>query len=87
MLIHQGSVGLPRSAMPDVEVFARETLRVTNTMIEVMARHSGQPFDKVKRDTNRDYYMTPGEAKDYGIIDHIVLPTKTGFDRLARESQ
>jgi ATP-dependent Clp protease protease subunit len=75
ILIHQGSTGF-RGAVPDVEVQARETLRLTNTMLEITAKHTGQPFEKVKRDTERDYYMTADEAKVYGIIDDVVQHTE-----------
>jgi ATP-dependent Clp protease, protease subunit len=82
ILIHQGSVGLPRSAMPDVEVFARETLRLTNQMIQIIADHTNQSFEKVKKDTERDYYMTSEEAKEYGIIDEVVqVPALVGAGR------
>jgi len=73
ILIHQGSTGF-RGAIPDVEIAARETIRLTTTMTEITAKHTGQPFDKVKRDTERDYYMTAAEAKDYGIIDEVITP-------------
>lgn len=76
ILIHQGSMGIPRSAIPDVEILTRETLRLINTMIDITAKHTGQPFDKVKRDTERDYYMTADEAKEYGIVDHVIEPAK-----------
>jgi ATP-dependent Clp protease protease subunit len=71
VLIHQGSTGF-QGAIPDIEVAARETLRLTRTMTEITARHSGQEYEKVKRDTERDYYMTAEEAKEYGIIDTVV---------------
>ncbi len=71
VLIHQGSTGF-RGAIPDVEIQARETLRMTKTMTEMIARHTGQSFERVRRDTERDYYMTVDEAKDYGVIDRIV---------------
>jgi ATP-dependent Clp protease, protease subunit len=71
VLIHQGSIGF-QGAIPDIEVQARETLRMTQTMIEVMARHTGQPDDRVRRDTERDYYLTADEAREYGIIDTVV---------------
>ena len=73
ILIHQGSTGF-RGAIPDVEIQARETLRLTKTMTEITAKHTGQSFDKVKRDTERDYYMTAAEAKEYGIIDDVAYP-------------
>jgi ATP-dependent Clp protease protease subunit len=71
VLIHQGSIGF-QGAIPDIEVQARETLRMTQSMIEVMAKHSGQTYERVKRDTERDYYMTAAEAKEYGAIDTVV---------------
>ncbi len=80
ILIHQGSTGF-RGAVPDVEIQARETLRLTQTMIEITARHSGQPYDKVKRDTERDYYMTADEAKEYGIIDEVISPVELAVAR------
>ena len=80
ILIHQGSTGF-RGAVPDVEIQARETLRLTQTMIEITAKHSNQPFDKVKRDTERDYYMTADEAKEYGIIDEVISPVELAVAR------
>jgi ATP-dependent Clp protease, protease subunit len=71
VLIHQGAIGF-QGAIPDIEVQARETLRMTQSMIEVMAKHTGQPYEQVKRDTERDYYLTAEEAKQYGAIDTVV---------------
>jgi ATP-dependent Clp protease protease subunit len=75
VMIHQGSAGF-RGAVPDIEVVARETLSLTTKLTEILAQHSGQPFDKVKRDTERDYYMTAQEAKEYGIVDEVLEPVK-----------
>src|SRR6476620_4246441 len=75
VMIHQGSAGF-RGAVPDIEVVARETLSLTTKLTEIMATHTGQPFDKVKRDTERDYYMTALEAKEYGIVDEVLEPSK-----------
>src|SRR5687768_12620844 len=75
VMIHQGSSGF-RGAVPDIEVAARETLNLTTKLTEIMALHSNQPFDKVKRDTERDYYMTAADAKEYGIIDEVLEPSK-----------
>lgn len=75
ILIHQGSGGF-RGSIPDIEVAARETISITTKMTEIMALHSGQPFERVKRDTERDYYMSAEEAKDYGLIDHVLEPSK-----------
>ncbi len=75
VMIHQGSSGF-RGAVPDIEVAARETLSLTNKLTEILALHSGQEFDKVKRDTERDYYMTAADATDSGIIDEVLEPSK-----------
>ncbi len=75
VMIHQGSSGF-RGAVPDIEVAARETLNLTTKLTEIMALHSNQPFEKVKRDTERDYYMTAADAKEYGIIDEVLEPSK-----------
>jgi ATP-dependent Clp protease protease subunit len=75
VMIHQGSAGF-RGNVPDIEVAARETLNLTTKLTQILADHAGQPFDKVKRDTERDYYMTAAEAKDYGLIDEVLEPSK-----------
>ena len=74
VMVHQGSAGF-RGNVPDIEVAARETLNLTTKLTEILALHTGQQFDKVKRDTERDYYMTAHEAKDYGIIDEVLEPS------------
>jgi ATP-dependent Clp protease protease subunit len=73
VLIHQGSSGF-RGNVPDIDIQARETINVVTRLVEIMAQHSGQSFDKVKRDTERDYYMGAEDARDYGLIDEILLP-------------
>ncbi|CAN5471781.1 ATP-dependent Clp endopeptidase proteolytic subunit ClpP [soil metagenome] len=75
IMIHQGSGGF-RGNVPDIEVAARETLSLTTKLTQILADHAGQPFDKVKRDTERDYYMTAAEARDYGLIDEVLEPSK-----------
>ena len=73
VMIHQGSAGF-RGNVPDIEVAARETLSLTTKLTEILATHSGQSYDKVKRDTERDYYMTAQEAKEYGLVDEVMEP-------------
>ena len=75
VMIHQGSAGF-RGAVPDIEVVARETLSLTTKLTEILAQHTGQPFEKVKRDSDRDYYMTAQEAKEYGMVDEVLEPSK-----------
>src|SRR5215208_3172521 len=74
VMIHQGSAGF-RGAVPDIEVVARETISLTTKLTEILAQHTGQEFDRVKRDTERDYYMTAAEAKEYGVVDEVMEPT------------
>lgn len=73
ILIHQGSGGFSGNN-PDVEVQAREAINLVTRCIEIMAQHTGQPFDKLKRDTERDYFMGADEAQEYGIIDDVLRP-------------
>ncbi|CAN5730052.1 ATP-dependent Clp endopeptidase proteolytic subunit ClpP [soil metagenome] len=74
VMIHQGSAGF-RGAVPDIEVVARETISLTTKLTEILAQHTGQDFDRVKRDTERDYYMPAPEAKAYGVVDEVLEPT------------
>ncbi|MDI3340820.1 MAG: ATP-dependent Clp protease proteolytic subunit [Sphaerobacter sp.] len=75
VLIHQGSSGF-RGSVPDIEIQARETISLTTKMTEIMAYHTGQSFERVKRDTERDYFMSAQEAKEYGIVDHVLESPK-----------
>jgi ATP-dependent Clp protease, protease subunit len=75
ILIHQGSAGF-RGNIPDIEIVAQETLRLTTRMTEIMALHTGQTFDVIKRDTERDKYFSAEEAKEYGIVDHVLESPK-----------
>ena len=75
ILIHQGSSGF-RGSVPDIEIQARETISLTTKMTEILAYHTGQSFERVKRDTERDYFMSAQEAKEYGIVDHVLDSNK-----------
>jgi ATP-dependent Clp protease, protease subunit len=70
IMIHQGSGGF-RGAAPDALIQMKEWEYLVKRNHEILARHTGQPLDKVIRDTDRDYFMGPDEAKDYGIIDAV----------------
>jgi ATP-dependent Clp protease protease subunit len=76
ILLHQGSGGF-QGAIPDVEIQARESLRLIKTMNEVMARHTGQSVEKLRQDTDRDFYLTAEEARDYGVIDTVISSLET----------
>ncbi|MGH2813341.1 MAG: ATP-dependent Clp protease proteolytic subunit [Actinomycetota bacterium] len=71
VMIHQGSAGF-QGTPADIEIHAREALNVTQRMAEILAEHTGQSVEQVKKDVDRDRFMTAEEAKGYGIIDEIV---------------
>ena len=73
VMIHQGSAGF-RGAPSDIEIHAREVLSTTHRMAEIIALHSKREVEQVLRDIDRDHFMTPVEAVDYGLIDEIILP-------------
>jgi ATP-dependent Clp protease protease subunit len=73
MMIHQGSAGF-RGAPTDIDIHAREVLSVTRRMAEIIARHSSRDVEQVMLDIDRDYFMSPQEATEYGLIDEIVNP-------------
>ena len=71
ILIHQGSGGF--SGQPaDIEIYAREVIALKRQAEEILARHTGQPLEKVASDMDRDYYMTADEARAYGIVDRVI---------------
>jgi ATP-dependent Clp protease protease subunit len=73
LMIHQGSAGF-RGAPSDIQIQAKEVLSTTRQMAEIVARHSGRPVEQVLQDIDRDNFMTPTEACDYGLIDEIIQP-------------
>ncbi len=83
IMIHQGSSGF-RGAIPDIEVQAKETFSVINTLTQIMADHTGQTFEKVKADTQRDYYMTGEEASEYGLVDKVLTPAALDLSKIGK---
>jgi ATP-dependent Clp protease protease subunit len=73
IMIHQGSAGF-RGTPADIEIHAQEVLSMTRRMAEILAKHTGQPFDQVMADIDRDRFMTPEESIAYGLIDDVVRP-------------
>lgn len=71
VLIHQ-VMGGAEGQQTDVEIQAKEMLRIKNQLNQILSKHTGQPVKKIENDTNRDYFMTPEEAKKYGIVDKII---------------
>ncbi len=71
ILIHQPWGGVQGQAK-DIEIVAKEIIRIKNKITEILSKHTGQPYDKIEKDTDRDYYMTAYEAKEYGIVDEVL---------------
>lgn len=72
ILIHQPMGGAQGQAS-DIEITAREIMKLKKELYEIIADHSGQPFKKIEKDSDRDYWMTSEEAKEYGMIDEVLL--------------
>lgn len=75
VMIHQPMGGAQGQAS-DIEITAREIKKLKDELYSIIAEHSGQPFEKVERDSDRDYWMTSQEALDYGMIDRILVKAK-----------
>ncbi|MCA1903607.1 MAG: ATP-dependent Clp protease proteolytic subunit [Cyanobacteria bacterium M5B4] len=71
IMIHQPSGGT-RGQASDIEIEAREILRIRHRLNQEYAKRTGQPLEKIERDMNRDYYMSAYEAKEYGLIDRVI---------------
>jgi ATP-dependent Clp protease, protease subunit len=71
ILIHQVSSGFQGQAT-DIEIHAREVIELRRRLDEIIAHHSGQPIERVRSDTERDYFMSSEDAKEYGIIDRVI---------------
>jgi ATP-dependent Clp protease protease subunit len=74
IMLHQGSGGF-RGNTPDVEIQVKEMLTLTDRLMGILAEHTGQGADKVKKDAERDYFMSAEDAKAYGIIDAVFAGT------------
>lgn len=71
MLLHQPLGGFSGQAS-DIDIQAREIVRIKEQLNLIIANHTAQSLDKVKEDTDRDFYLQPEEARDYGLIDHVI---------------
>ena len=71
VMIHQ-VLGGARGQATDIEIHARDILRTKDQMNRILAERTGQTLEKVQRDTERDYFLTADEAKDYGLIDEVI---------------
>ena len=71
IMIHQ-VLGGARGQATDIEIHARDILRTKDQMNRILAERTGQPLDKIRNDTERDYFMTADEARDYGMVDQVI---------------
>jgi ATP-dependent Clp protease, protease subunit len=75
IMIHQPLGGFQGQAT-DIEIQAKEILRIKARLNEILAKHTRQPIERIEKDTDRDYFMGPGEAKEYGLIDEVIVHKK-----------
>jgi ATP-dependent Clp protease protease subunit len=73
IMIHQPLGGAEGTAK-DVEILTKELLRIKHLINEILSKHTGQPIEKIERDTDRDFFMSAQEAQEYGIIDKVIMP-------------
>ena len=71
IMIHQ-PLGGTQGQATDIDIHAKEILKMRDTLNHILFQHTGQPIEKVKKDTERDYFMTSEEAKEYGIVDKVI---------------
>jgi ATP-dependent Clp protease protease subunit len=79
IMIHQPLGGFQGQAT-DIDIHAKEILRTRDTLNNLLSKHTGQDLARIKNDTERDYFMSPGEAKEYGLIDEVIVHKKLATD-------
>jgi ATP-dependent Clp protease protease subunit len=75
IMIHQPMGGFYGQAT-DIEIHAKEILKMKTKLNEILVKHTGQPYDKIEADTERDFFMSGQESKEYGIIDEVIMSVK-----------
>ncbi len=73
IMIHQPLGGAEGSAK-DVEILTKELVRIKHIINDILSNHTGQPIEKIEKDTDRDFFMSAQEAREYGIIDKVIMP-------------
>jgi ATP-dependent Clp protease protease subunit len=71
IMIHQPLAGVQGQAT-DIDIQAREILRIRDELNRIMVTHTGQPVERIQKDTDRDFFMTAEQAKEYGLVDHVI---------------
>lgn len=75
ILLHQVAGGITGQAV-EIEIMSKQIIKIKNKLNVILAKHTGQPLNKVEKDTDRDFYLSAQEAKEYGIIDEVIVPAK-----------
>ena len=78
IMLHQPS-GAATGQSTDIQITAKEIIRTKDTLTEIVAKHTGKAVEEVREKTDRDFYMSPEEAKAFGVIDEIFVPRKEGI--------
>lgn len=75
IMLHQLRGGVTGEAI-EIEIAAKQALKLKQKLNEILAKHTGQPLEKIEKDTDREFYLTAQEAKKYGLIDEVIQPSK-----------
>ena len=73
ILLHQVAGGVTGEAI-EIEITAKQIIKIKEKLNNILAKHTGQPLEKIEKDTDRDFYLSAEEAKDYGLIDEVIVP-------------
>lgn len=85
IMIHQ-PLGGTQGQATDIDIHAKEILKMRDSLNHILFKHTGQPIEKVKKDTERDYFMTSEEAKEYGIVDKVIT-TREMQNQLSKDKK
>jgi len=85
IMIHQ-PLGGTQGQATDIDIHAKEILKMRDTLNNILFEHTGQPIEKVRKDTERDYFMTSEEAKEYGIVDKVIT-TREMQNQLSKDKK
>jgi ATP-dependent Clp protease, protease subunit len=85
IMIHQ-PMGGSQGQASDIAIQAKEILRMRDTLNGILVRHTGQPDERIEKDTDRDFFMSGTEAREYGIVDHV-MANREDLDRLAKKGE
>ena len=76
MMIHQPWGGV-EGQVSDIEIHAREMLSMKKRLTDILVLHTGQPYDRIEKDSDRNFFMSADDAKEYGIIDEVIVQKKS----------